>query len=229
MVRFPPLESLGEIDFTVLCSVLEGGRGRLSGFRCSRILGAARVEDEGATLTFTSRGGLTVGRVNGVEEAVEYAARGFRLMMVSSKCRLCGKPVFTCILGVCGECLSGVVEGGGWFRSWVHRYASLIEDVYATLSRGEGLTGVDRMVSGSLSEGFRLLWDSTCELDLYRGLLSLSLGLLLTCTVARVGGWRRGFRDRVLTVLAGWVDGGGAALGFKGLRRLLAELYSLAG
>lgn len=103
MIRYPPIGGVGEPDFNILCKLIRTlNIGRTI---CSPMLKVGRIDDGDVALTFTHDGGLTIQRIRKLENAAIYALRGYRIILLTSKCRLCDFRVFECMIGLCGICL----------------------------------------------------------------------------------------------------------------------------
>lgn len=106
MARYPPIEGIGELDFNIVCRLIRTLYiGRII---CSPTLRVGRIDDGNIALTFTHDGGLTIQRIRKLEDATIYASGGYRIILLASRCSLCGFRIFECMIGLCNVCLEGL-------------------------------------------------------------------------------------------------------------------------
>ncbi|MEM2740224.1 MAG: hypothetical protein QXQ29_05445 [Candidatus Bathyarchaeia archaeon] len=103
MVRYPPMEGIGEPDFNIVCKLIR----TLYASRtiCNLTLRVGRIDDGNVVLTLTHNGELIIQRIRRLEDAAIYASRGYRIILLASRCRLCGFRIFECMIGLCSVCL----------------------------------------------------------------------------------------------------------------------------
>jgi hypothetical protein len=177
MVRYPPVKGLGELDFDILCKLIRILD--ISRIICSPKLRVGRIDDGNVALTFTYDGGLTIQRVRVPEDATSYALRGFRIILLASRCRLCGSRVFECMIGLCGVCLDRLEYDESEMHTLsedIHRFLSSLVEA----SEDGGLGGVERCVEDQLKKISRMFWSprSTDEFNIAILHVSIILSLM---------------------------------------------------
>jgi len=197
MVRYPPAEGIGELDFDILCKlirILDINR-----IICSPKLRVGRIDDGNVALTFTYDGGLVIQRVRALEDATSYASKGFRIILLASKCRLCGFRIFECMIGLCGVCLDRLEYDKSethMLSEDIHKFLSSL--VEASESRGLGMA--ERCVKDQLKKLSRILWFPRSTDELNTAILHISITLSLMNLYSKI------CKDRELREIADYIS-----------------------